>query len=111
MTQATAENAYLVAINDKAENEWLHGIFGRERFWIGLNDVAEEGQWAWGSGEPVTYTNWEEHERAGGNTEMNDYVIYGFGGRWEAGVGQAHYVKTAILERTDVPIETPSEDN
>ena len=114
MTQATAENAYLVAINDKAENEWLQGIFERERFWIGLNDVAEEGQWAWGSGEPVTYTNWGEHERDGDNTEINDYVIYGFGGRWEAvapGVGQTHFVKTAILERTDVPVETPSEDN
>ena len=115
MTQATAENAYLVSINDEAENDWLQGIFERERFWIGLNDVAEEGQWIWHSGEPVTYTNWREHERDGANTEMKDYVIVGFGGRWEvvapgAG-GQAHFVKTAILERVDVPVETSSEDD
>ncbi|MDD9972995.1 MAG: lectin-like protein [Candidatus Poribacteria bacterium] len=112
-TQAAAENAYLVAINDEAENEWLTGIFERERFWIGLNDVAEEGQLVWDSGEPVTYTNWGEHERVGNNTEVNDYVISGHG-RWEMvapGSGHAHFVKTAILERTDVPGETPSEDN
>ena len=113
-TQAAAENAYLVSINDEAENEWLDGIFGRERFWIGLNDAAEEGQLVWDSGEPITYTNWGEHERAGDNTEVNDYVIWGFGGRWEMvalGSGLAHFVKTAILERPDVPVETPSEDN
>ncbi len=112
--QATAENAYLVAINDEVENEWLDGIFGRERFWIGLNDATEEGQLVWDSGEPVTYTNWGEHERAGDNTEVNDYVIWGFGGRWEMvapGSSQTHFVKNAILERTDVSVETLSEDD
>ena len=115
MTQATAENAYLVSINDEAESDWLQGIFERERFWIGLNDVAEEGQWTWHSGEPVTYTNWGEHERDGANTEMKDYVIVGFGGRWEVAApgagGQAHFIKKAILERANLPVKTPSEDN
>lgn len=115
MDQATAENAYLVSINDKAENEWLQGIFERERFWIGLSDDAEEGQWVWHSGEPVTYTNWGEDERDGGNTEMKDYVVVGFGGRWEvvapgAG-GQAHFIKRAILERPEPSAEVPSTDN
>lgn len=114
MTQATAENAYIVSINDNVENQWLQDVFDRDRFWIGLNDAAEEGQWQWHSGEPVTYTNWEEHERDGGNSEMKDYVIVGYNGRWETvalGEGQAHFVKQAILERADVPIEAPAEDN
>ena len=115
MDQATAENAYLVSINDKAENKWLQGIFERERFWIGLSDVVEEGQWVWHSGEPVTYTNWGEHEQGGGNTEMKDYVVVGFGGRWEvvapgAG-GRAHFIKKAILERPKPSAEVPSTDN
>lgn len=115
MDQATAENAYLVSINDKAENEWLRGIFERERFWIGLSDDAEEGQWIWHSGEPVTYTNWGEHEQDGGNTEVKDYVVVRFGGRWEvvapgAG-GQAHFIKMAILEKPEPPAELPSTDN
>ena len=114
MTQATAENAYIVSINDNVENEWLQSVFGRDRFWIGLNDVTEEGQWVWHSGEPVTYTNWGEHERDGGNNEMKDYVIVGYNGRWETvalGKGQAHFIQNAILERADVPVETPVADN
>ena len=114
MTQAAAENAYIVSINDNVENEWLRSAFGEDRFWIGLNDVAEEGQWQWHSGEPVTYTNWKEHERDGGNNAMKDYAIVGYNGRWEAvalGEGQAHFTQKAILERVDVPVETPAADN
>ena len=116
-TQATAENAYIVSINDDVENEWLQSVFARDhfhRFWIGLNDVAEEGQWVWHSGEPVTYTNWGEHEPDRDNNEMKDYVIVGYNGKWETvalGEGQAHFTENAILERADVPVETPAADN
>lgn len=115
MAQASTENAYLVSINDKAENEWIQKIFGPGRFWIGLSDAAEEGQWIWHSGEPVTFTNWGEHERDGGNAEMKDYVIVGYGGRWEAVApgpgGTSHFVKKAILERANLPVETSSKDD
>ena len=116
MDQATAENAYLVSINDQAENEWLQGVFEREEFWIGLSDAAEEGQWTWHSGEPVTYTDWGEHERDGGNTEVKDYVImsgYGNGG-WGTTApegGRASFTKKAVIERADLPVEKPAEDN
>ena len=116
MEQATAENAYLVSINDKAENEWLQGVFEREEFWIGLSDAAEEGQWTWHSGEPVTYTDWGEHERDGGNTEMKDYVIMsGYGNsRWGVTApegGRASFTKKAVIERPYLPVEKLAEDN
>ncbi len=116
MDQATAENAYLVSINDPAENEWLQGVFERENFWIGLSDTAEEGQWAWHSGEPVTYTGWGEHDQDIGNTEMKDYAIMlGFhNGRWVAvapGDHHTNFTKRAVLERAELPVETSSEDN
>ena len=116
MDQATAENAYLVSINDHAENEWLQGVFERENFWIGLSDTAEEGQWAWHSGEPVTYTDWSEQDQDSGNTEMKDYAIMlGFhNGRWVAAAPGDHhtnFTKRAVLERADLPVETSPEDN
>lgn len=114
ITKATAENAYLVSINDKAENEWIKNVFGRSNFWIGLSDAAEEGKWVWHSGEPVTYTNWINRERSTGNTDMKDYVIIeDFTGKWQVvapGDGQTRYIQKAILERTDIHVETSSEN-
>ena len=108
MTQATAENAYLVSINDKAEETWILDIFDPDSFWIGLNDVEKEGQWVWHSGEPVTYTNWEKDERYGGNTELNDYVISEWGGKWQAVASEGKhtpFLKEAILEKVDLPVK------
>ena len=101
---AAAEDAYLVSINDEAEDLWIHRLFEPDALWIGLSDVAEEGQWVWHSGEPVTYTNWETREKDGGNTEMKDYAISDWGG-WQAialGDEQTYSLKEAILEKDDV---------
>jgi len=54
--QASSEDAYIVSINDKAEEKWLSSIYGNSRYWIGLSDAEEEGTWKWFSGEPVKYT-------------------------------------------------------
>lgn len=85
IAQATAEGAYLVAINDEAEEKWLSRVFGNRQFWIGLSDVEEEGKWQWHSGESVDYTRWGTYEPEGGNTDAKDYVMTGlFDWGWEA---------------------------
>ena len=110
MTQAAAEGAYLVSFNDEAEDRWIHGIFEPDSFWIGLSDVAEEGQWIWHSGEPVGYTNWETDEKDAGNTEMKDYAISDWGGWRAVALGDEHtdFLKEAILEKEDLPVKTRS---
>ncbi|MXV74858.1 hypothetical protein F4Z99_11330 [Candidatus Poribacteria bacterium] len=108
MTLAAAENAYLVSINDAAEEAWILGVFDPDSFWIGLSDFAEEGQWVWHSGEPVTYTNWGEDEQYGGNTEINDYAISAWGDKWQAvAPGDTHtpFLKEAILESVHTPVK------
>ena len=57
--QATVEGAHLVTITSEAEQIWLEAVFGAGRYWIGLSDVAKEGEWQWETGEPVIYTNWK----------------------------------------------------
>ena len=111
MDQASAENAYLVSINDQAENEWVSETFGRENFWIGLSDAQKEGQWQWHSGEPITYTNWLDNpELAGKNTEVKDNIISA-AGRWQIVAEGDINVIEAIIERADMPVITPSERN
>ena len=101
-TQAAAEGAYLVAINDAAEQKWLQIVFGNQPNWIGLNDVVQEGKWQWDSGEPLTYTNWGFREPDDTNNGDEDCVIMGPSGKWEdinPTDGQWSWIQTAIIEK------------
>lgn len=54
----------------ESENEILRKAvaarFSAPRFWVGLSDLAEEGNWSWTSGAPVDFEAW-------GSGEPNDY--------------------------------------
>lgn len=56
--QAASENAYLVAINNEAEQKWLLEFFGNHLFWVGLRGRGKASGLQWDNGEPLTYTNW-----------------------------------------------------
>ncbi len=57
--KAETEGAYLVAINDEAEQKWLEAVYPEKSFfWIGLRVPAKGASWQWDSGERLTYVNW-----------------------------------------------------
>src|SRR5262245_36720182 len=62
--EARGLGGHLVTINDAAENQWVLNTFfpltgvPYAHLWIGLNDAANEGQFVWANGEPVTFTYW-----------------------------------------------------
>ena len=102
IAQATEEDAYLVAINDEAEQHWLGQVFIPHHTFIGLKNTEKEGQWQWHSGEPVTYTNWADSDKGD-----EDYVIL-LGGQWmDIGPNDIQWrlTRTAILEREKPPVE------
>ncbi len=114
-SQATAEDAHLVAINDAAEQKWLSDIFGSRPYWIGLTDFAKEGEWRWISGEPVTYTNWTFHEPMDADSGEEDYVFMGHApnGEWSdiSTEGAAwKFIQMAIIERDNPPGKMPVEE-
>jgi frataxin-like iron-binding protein CyaY len=81
---AQATGGTLATINNPEENTVI-AQFLRDRgistAWIGFNDVAQEGNWVWESGEPVTYTNWNSREP--NNSGNEDYAqIFASSGRW-----------------------------
>ena len=114
-SQAVAEDAHLVSINDAAEQKWLSDIFGSRPYWIGLTDFAKEGEWSWTSGEPVTYTNWTFHEPMDANIGEEDYVFMGHApnGEWSdiSTEGAAwQFIQMAIIERDNSPGKAPVEE-
>ena len=69
--KAKAENAYLVAINNAAEQKWLEAVYPQKAFfWIGLRVPEKGAAWQWNSGEPLTYANWGAAGRP--NSTTND---------------------------------------
>ena len=108
-SSAAAEDAYLVVINDAAEQKWLSGIFDNYLYWIGLSDAEKEGQWVWENGEPLTYTNWGDKRSVPRSSlspkEKNRAVMTYVSGKWYAvGPGDFFWSETqyAILEKADV---------
>ncbi len=79
---AAAQGGHLATVRSQAQNDWLYDTFSNNFFpqgmWIGLNDEALEGVFAWTSGEPVTFLNWAAGNPNGGSIE-NSVALNGPG--------------------------------
>ena len=115
--QAAAERAYLVAINDEDEQNWVSGVFGNELYWIGLHKTENDEQWQWDNGEPLVYTNWGPKDRFPSHIlsvgEKHAGVMTFVDGEWHAVASHDLFwnvTKMAILEKDDWRIGTTAED-
>ena len=105
-TKAETEGAYLVAINDAAEQKWLEALYPEKAFfWIGLRVPKEGASWQWDSGEPLTYVNWGTAGRPDSTTnsveEIPNALIFA-SKKWmaiDANSRLLPVVKHAILEK------------
>ena len=122
IAQATKENAYLVTINDAAEQMWLEAVFGHKLYWIGLSRKPPMGassdvaQWRWKNGEPITYANWLPDYFFSESLDVSKriYAVMTFtAGQWYA-VGPDSLVwrmtEMAILEKVDVFDGSPAKE-
>lgn len=105
--QAMDENAYLVTVNDPAEQKWILHVFNPIRLLIGLNDIKKEGHWQWQNSEPVEYTNWKKYEPDDVDNGDEDYVVL-TGEKWEdtgpEDIGW-RWIQTALIEKDEWKIE------
>ena len=104
--KAETEGAYLVAINDEAEQKWLESLYPEKVFfWIGLRVPEKGASWQWDSGESLTYANWgaagRPDNRTNGVGEIPIALIF-VSKRWMAIDTNSRLlpaIKYAILEK------------
>ena len=115
--KAIKEESHLLSINDEDEQIWVQIMFRNPHFWIGLNDVEEEGVWRWDSGEPVTYTNWATHEMFGDDSpaaERDFVAVTHFEGGWQSVSEKSplwRIARTAIIEKDGMISKVPEPED
>ena len=116
--KAIKEVAHLVSINDEEEQFWIESIFQSHSFWIGLNDVENEGVWQWDSGEPVTYMNWTTfypfHDNVP-DTEKDFVAMTSFfNAGWQSSGENSHLHRTtheAVIEKDGLISKVPNAED
>ena len=113
---------HLATVTSLAENDFIVGnllqglnLGDRSHYWIGATDSADEGSYAWVTGEAWDYTNWWLGEHNNYNNE--DYVAYdlrGAGWGWndapvDLNAGHGGIVRGYIMERSLQTLTTLSE--
>jgi hypothetical protein len=69
---------HLVTSTSLAENNFLFNLWPNG--WIGLTDEVTEGVWKWVTGEPYSWSYWNNGEP--NNAGNEDYIQFVGGGRW-----------------------------
>jgi hypothetical protein len=78
---AVSPDTHLATITSQAEHDLVRPLIGSRDVWIGANDLAQTGTWAWITGEPFDYTNWD----GGQPNDATEHCVRAdgdYGGRW-----------------------------
>jgi hypothetical protein len=94
------EGGSLVRIASTEEKDFIHEHSPVRMYWIGMNDMDDDGIWTWSDGEPVTYTNWS-HTGLEGLPSSEDCVYVNTGDA-EWGDGHCWSMEPYICQR---PVE------
>ncbi len=100
---------YLVSISDQQENDFVYRNFRMRApeasIWLGLSDTRQEGEFEWRSGEPLTYTNWDE-DQPDDSEGGQDCTQMFFSGRWDDIQCDEDVWRFAVVEFEHLPPET-----
>jgi hypothetical protein len=119
-TSAESKGGHLATISSEGENLFVWNLLNDNladgtqyrSYWLGASDVAQEGQWAWVTGEPWLFDNWhpgEPNNGIGGSFEgMQDYLHF-----WDTDSGEwddmdnGRHVGGYVIEYEQAPVPTP----
>lgn len=116
--KAELENAYLVAINDEAEQKWIESLFKHKAFfWIGLSVRDNNREWQWNNGQPLTYTNWRKGQQPNSRNVKEEKIgiaLDFYAKKWVAIQHNSPFrsaVKMAIIEKDKKDINYSEESD
>ncbi|XP_039370993.1 C-type lectin domain family 4 member M-like isoform X2 [Mauremys reevesii] len=79
----TNEGSDLVIVNTKQEQRFLSNqIMEPDVYWLGLSDSAEEGEWRWVDGSPLSVRFWASGEPNNVGQQGEDCGSFRFNGKW-----------------------------
>ncbi|MDA7936702.1 hypothetical protein N9B90_02065, partial [bacterium] len=107
---AVLEGGHLATIRSAQENTWVsqnYGVAGGgsgQAVFLGLNDVAVEGQWVWSSGEPSSYLNWNPGDPDNYGPGQHYAVMLHPGGEWDDVCPFGGCQRQAVIELPGGPV-------
>jgi hypothetical protein len=102
---ASKESATLATIHSVPNNRWMaEHLRARHQFeyefWIGLNDIAEEGEWVNSDGSDASFTMWAMNNPSTDIT--TNCVSYGTNMQWIN--GPCFYPKRALFKYNETAV-------
>jgi len=67
LVECQARGLQLASIHSQQEQEFIAGLLGGYAAWIGLTDLAVEGEFRWTDGTPLEFQYWRQGEPDGGD--------------------------------------------
>ena len=80
--QCESDGAFLAIPRSQAENDFLYGLLPNDHFWIGINDIEQEGQFVAVDGREISWTYWTAGQPNGGTLENAATIDYLWNGQW-----------------------------
>ena len=101
--QCESDGAFLAIPRSQAENDFLRSLLSNRDFWIGINDIEQEGSFVSVDGREISWTNWATGEPDGGDAVQSD----GGNGRWhDIWINSnERFVCSIFIEGTNFPFE------
>jgi len=80
LSACSERGLHLASVHSQLEHDFIDGLSHDQLLWIGLSDLASEGDFVWSDGSAVDYTNWRRAQPNGGDAHDCGYMG---GGAWD----------------------------
>ena len=102
---AESKGGYLATITSSSEKNAVEQV-RTQNSWLGASDVESEGNWKWVTGEPWSYTSWNNGEPNGGTGE-NYLLTWTSNGNWnDSGSSGNPYILEKVYYSDPISIDS-----